>query len=73
MRNSDHSLIDGRLAMLAGQLEALQIVFGPARLGFYNRSQGFYRERIPASVALRSRAAHSDGGSADETLSAERN
>lgn len=36
--------------MLAGQLEAFQIVFGPARLGFYRRLQGFYRKCIPSSV-----------------------
>jgi hypothetical protein len=36
--------------MLASQLEAFQVVFGPARLGFYHRLQGFYRKRIASSV-----------------------
>ena len=36
--------------MLASQLEAFQVVFGPARLGFYHRLQRFYRERIASSV-----------------------
>jgi len=36
--------------MLAGQFEPFQIVFGPTRLGFYDRLQRFYRKRIPSPV-----------------------